>query len=70
MMHVYVRGVRERLQEAALRIAQESRVWMPAGWNTTPVPEWTMFELSCGEGSLSITDDEVRDLLRRLFLRR
>jgi threonine aldolase len=67
MMHVYVRGDRERLQDAALQIAQETRVWMPAGWNTTAIPEWTMFELTCGEGSLTIPDDEVRDLFSRLF---
>lgn len=67
MMHVYVRGERERLQEAALRISQESGVWMPAAWNATAIPEWTMFELSCGEGSLNIPDDEVHELFSRLF---
>lgn len=67
MMHVYVRGDYKTLREAALRIAQESRVWMPPGWNTTAIPEWSMFELSCGEGSLGIADDEVRSLFGRLF---
>lgn len=67
MMHVYVRGECEQLLEAALHVAQETGVWMPAGWNMTAVPGYSMFELSCGEGSLSITDDEVRDLFSRLF---
>jgi threonine aldolase len=67
MMHVYVRGDRDRLREAALRLSDETRVWMPSSWNTTAVPDWTMFELSCGEGSLAIDDDEVRDLFGRLF---
>lgn len=67
MMHVYVRGDRGRLQESALDISQETRVWMPAGWNTTAIPDWTMFELSCGEGSLSIRDEEIRELFGRLF---
>jgi threonine aldolase len=67
MMHVYVRGDRERLKEAALEISRESGVWMPAGWNNTAIPEWTMFELTCGEGSLSISDSEVRELFARLF---
>jgi threonine aldolase len=70
MMHVYVRGDRERLREAALRISQESGVWMPAAWNTTAIPEWVMFELSCGEGSLAIGDDDVQELFGRLFGRR
>jgi threonine aldolase len=67
MMHVYVRGERERLQEAALRVSRESGVWMPAGWVSTPLPAWQMFELSCAEGSLHITDDDVRELFGRLF---
>ena len=67
MMHVYVRGDRERMQELALQISHETGVWMPAGWNSTAIPEWTMFELTCGEGSLTITDNEVRELFGRLF---
>ena len=67
MMHVYVRGDRERLKESALRISEETGVWMPAGWNESEIPGWAMFELSCGEGSLAITDGEVSALLSRLF---
>ena len=67
MMHVYVRGDRKRLRETALQLSKETGVWMPAGWSTTPMPDWAMFELSCGEGSLDIGDDEVRRLFERLF---
>ena len=67
MMHVFVRGDRSRLEQAALRVSQESRVWMPAGWSQTQVPGVQMFELSCGEGSLEIADDEVRELFGRLL---
>lgn len=67
MMHVYVRGDLEDLREAALRVSEERRVWMPAGWNTTAIPGWTMFELSCGEGALAMSDEEVRSLFSRLF---
>lgn len=67
MMHVYVRGDRQRLRQSSLRIAQESGVWMPVTWNATAIPEWSMFELSCGDGSLSIGDQEVRSLFGRLF---
>lgn len=67
MMHVYVRGDRERLKESALRISEETGVWMPAGWNESEIPGWAMFELSCGEGSLAITDGEVSALFSRLF---
>lgn len=67
MMHVFVRGDRESLQRTALAISQESGVWMPAGWSSTAVPDVQMFELTCGEGSLDIEDDEVRELFGRLF---
>lgn len=67
MMHVYVRGDRERLAQAALRVSEESGVWMPAGWSQTQIPGVQMFELSCGEGSLAIGDDEVRQLFGRLL---
>jgi hypothetical protein len=69
MMHVYVRGDRERLKAAALQLSHESGVWMPSGWNGTQIPGWTMFELSCGDGSLSISDEDVRELFGRLFAR-
>jgi threonine aldolase len=67
MMHVFVHGDRERLEQAALRVSQESGVWMPAGCSQTQMPGVQMFELSCGEGALSIADDEVRDLFGRLL---
>lgn len=67
MMHVFVRGDRERLEQAALRVSQESGVWMPAGWSQTQIQGVQTFELSCGEGSLAIADDEVRELFGRLL---
>lgn len=68
MMHVYVRGELDQLRASALRVSQESGVWMPARWNRTELPGWAMFELSCGEGSLKITDDQVRELFGRVFV--
>jgi hypothetical protein len=67
MMHVFVRGDRGRLEQAALRVSQESGVWMPAGWSQTQIPGVQMFELSCGEGSLAIGDDEMRELFGKLL---
>lgn len=67
MMHVYVRGELEQLCGKALRVSQESGVWMPARWNRTQISGWAMFELSCAEGSLGIGDDQVRELFGRIF---
>ena len=67
MMHVYVRGTVEQLQSAALSVSQQSGVWMPARWNSTEIPGWAMCELSCAEGSLKISDDQVRELFGRVL---
>ncbi len=67
MTHVYVRGEIEQLRANALRVSQENGVWMPARWNRTQIPGWAMFELSCAEGSLKISDDQVRELFGRVF---
>ena len=68
MMHVYVSGETEQLRAKALRVSQESGVWMPARWNRTGLPGRTMFELSCAEGSLEISDDQARELFGRVFV--
>jgi threonine aldolase len=69
MMHVYVRGETEQLRDAALHVSAESGIWMPAGWNTTAIPGFSMFELTCGEGSLEISDEDVRRCFDALFAR-
>jgi threonine aldolase len=66
MMHVYVRGEVEQLRSSALDVSAQSGVWMPARWNSTQIPGWAMCELSCAEGSLEISDDQVRELFGRI----
>lgn len=70
MMHVFVRGDREALNSAALRVSAEHGVWLPVALQTTPLPGVHMFELTCGEGSLAISDTEVRELFAALFAAR
>lgn len=67
MMHVYVRGDRTRFEQLATQLSLESGILLPVRWGSTAVPGWSMFELSCGEGSLSLGDDEIRQLFGRLF---
>ena len=67
MMHVYFRGERERLHEAALNVSRESGVWVPPVFSASEVPGWQMYELTCAEGSLAIDDEEVRSLYGRLL---
>lgn len=70
MMHVFVRGDREALEAASLRISRESGVWLPMALQPTALREWQMFELTCGEGSLQIADAEVRELFAAAFASR
>ncbi|MDQ2681052.1 MAG: beta-eliminating lyase-related protein [Candidatus Eremiobacteraeota bacterium] len=67
MFHGYVRGEMSLLEQAALRVSQGSSVWLIGRFQTTENPAMQMFELTCGEGSLSITDSEVQDLFSRAF---
>ena len=70
MMHVFVRGDRDALQASALRVSAESGVWLPIALQSTPLPDWQMFELTCGEGSLEISDAQVRELFAAALNRR
>jgi threonine aldolase len=45
MMHVYLRGSSQRLQAAALEVAQESRVWLFYQLWTSPLPGYALLEL-------------------------
>jgi threonine aldolase len=65
MMHLFVRGEKEAVQQAALRVSEESKVWIPA-CSSTQLPDWQLFELSCAEGSLGISAGEVRELFASL----
>ncbi|MEO6913927.1 MAG: hypothetical protein ABI182_07905, partial [Candidatus Baltobacteraceae bacterium] len=67
MFHAYVRGDLKKLEHAALRVASESGVWLVGRFQTTENPAQQMFEISCAEGSLSITDGESRELFSRVL---
>jgi threonine aldolase len=69
MMHVLVRGERERLIEAALDVAEESGVFLFGGLASTTSPRWQRFELPVGTGTLGIADDEARALLAEVLER-
>jgi threonine aldolase len=67
MMHVYVRGERERLQDAAAAIARDLEIRMLPVWNQTEIPGFSMSEVTCAEGALELADAEVRDSFARLL---
>jgi threonine aldolase len=69
MMHVLLRGDRERLIDAALDVAEERGVYVFGGLASTTSPRWHRFELPVGAGTLEIADDEARALLAEVLER-
>ena len=67
MMHVYLRGDPERLEEAALAIAREEKVALFRALRPTDLPGWFMFELSIGDAADALTDDEIRAYFTRVM---
>jgi threonine aldolase len=69
MLHLYVRGPLDRLKDAALDLAEETGVWLAAGFRATDDPGVQVTELSFGEASLAVPPDESAALYERLLER-
>jgi len=69
MMHMYLRGDRERLVVAALGIAQETGTWLFPALRPTSLPDLHTLELTVGAATLDLPDAEIADLFRQVFAR-
>jgi threonine aldolase len=69
MMHVLLRGERERLIDAALDVAEERGVFVFGGLASTTSPGRHRFELAVGSATLEIADDEAQALLAEVLER-
>jgi threonine aldolase len=69
MMHLHLRGEKERLKRAALELAQETGIWMFGDLRPTSLPSRWMFELTVGDALLTFADEEVVWLFSELFAR-
>jgi threonine aldolase len=67
MMHVYLRGDRERLVAASLAIARTERVALFSNLRPTDVPDHWYFELVIGDAADALTDDEIGALFSRVM---
>ena len=67
MMHVFLRGEADRLNAAALAVAQETGIWLFYGLAPTQLPNYHKLEFTVGEATLDLTNDEIFDLFARLF---
>lgn len=69
MMHIFLQGDREKLEFAALEIAQETKCMLFKSLSPTPVPDVHKFELSVGDAGLELDQQEILELFTSLFVR-
>ena len=67
MMHLAVRGAADRLERAALEVAEASRVWLFGKAMPTGVPGWQRLELSAYDGALEIETEEIGQLVEAML---
>lgn len=69
MLHLFLRGEREKLLAAALEIAQETRTWLFASLAPTALPAYQRLEFTVGDASLDVSSAEMKELFQALFAR-
>jgi threonine aldolase len=62
LFHVHLRGDREALQDRALDLAEERRVWLFRRLEPSVVPGVHKLELNLGEPALEVSPEEAADL--------
>lgn len=67
MMHVYVRGDAQAIDERMLEVAQETGVRIFPSLTSTPAPDVHLFELSIAEGAFDIPDDTLRSAMKKIL---
>lgn len=69
MMHLFLRGEQTRLEAAALEIAKETGVWLLFRLTPTIFPDTVMFELTVGDATLDLSNQEIVALFQSLLTR-
>jgi threonine aldolase len=69
MLHVFVRGEADRLEQAALEIAQVQKIWLINGFLPSQIPAYQKFELTVGDGALEFSREEISALFKTLLER-
>jgi threonine aldolase len=62
LFHLHLRGDVQTLQQRALDVAEERRVWLFHHLASSVVPNVSMLELNIGEPALEISPDEAVEL--------
>lgn len=69
MMHLFMRGEREKLEAAALDVARETGIWLFYRLAPTLIPGFTRFELTVGEATLDLSGEEIVEAFRMVLHR-
>jgi threonine aldolase len=67
MMHVMLRGDRQKLLDASLAIAEKHKVRLLKYLTPTSLPGFYAFELTVGEATLDLKNEEIEALFHELF---
>jgi threonine aldolase len=67
MMHVYLRGEKEGLEQASLRIAETHKVCLMRTLFPSPIPGLQRIEISIGDSALQIGREELHSLFAELL---
>ncbi|HEY7348151.1 MAG TPA: beta-eliminating lyase-related protein [Ktedonobacterales bacterium] len=67
MMHLFLRGEREKLLAAALETAEKTGIWLFSGLAPTVFPSYQRLEFTVGDASLDVSSEEMRGLFQALF---
>jgi hypothetical protein len=69
MMHLFIRGEREKLEAAALEVARKTGIWLFYGLAPTLLPGFARLELTVGEAALDLSGQEIVEAFRMMFAR-
>ena len=69
MMHLFIRGDRARLEQAALEVAQEQRVWLFRSFAPSQLPAYQRVEFVVGDATLDLSSVEIVELFQALLKR-
>ncbi len=69
MMHLYVRGDRDRLLTAAIEIAEETGIGVLRSLAPTPLPGYQKWEFTVGDATLALSREEITATIGALLER-
>ena len=69
MFHVHARRDADRLEDASVELAEETKTWVASFWRPGPDPATAVTEISVGESSLGVEPREAAELYAELLTR-